>query len=209
MTEHEVKSNRAWREECVSLRQQLAESDKSTLRLLETIKYLVGIAERGEGRKLFDEETAEQFVLDYVKRIEQQLAECQQKLEMAEAVIAGDGALITGLKDELAKCQARETSLRDDMKLASVQYMGCGGNLLPGEIVAAMTSILNRAMTLPSDSTALDAMLKQAKRDALLELESIRHFAWQHGEGNTVRLIDEKLGGTPSERLRNKAKELE
>lgn len=41
------------------------------LRLIKTIKYLVGIAERGEGRKIADDETPEQFVLGYVKRLEQ------------------------------------------------------------------------------------------------------------------------------------------
>ena len=70
---------------------------------------------------------------------------------------------------ELAECQAREKVLRDDIKLASIQYMGCGGNLLPGEIVDAMTRILNRALALPSDSTALDNLKKQWQREALLE----------------------------------------
>ena len=64
------------------LRQQLAESDTNTMRLIETIKYLVGIAERGEGREQLDDETVEQFVLGYVKRIEKQLAECQKQHEL-------------------------------------------------------------------------------------------------------------------------------
>ncbi len=42
-------------------------------RLLATIKYVVGIAERGEGRQQRDDETTEQFVLGYVKRIESSL----------------------------------------------------------------------------------------------------------------------------------------
>lgn len=41
------------------------------LRLIKTIKYFVGIAERGEGRKIADKETPEQFVLGYIKRLEQ------------------------------------------------------------------------------------------------------------------------------------------
>jgi len=97
---------------------------------------------------------------------DKELAECQKEVDTAyeERAIA---------YRQLAECQARETSLRDDMKLASVQYMGCGGNLLPGEIVAAMTSILNRAMALPFDSTALDTLKKQWQREALLEAADI------------------------------------
>lgn len=44
------------------------------LRLIETVKYLIGIAERGEGRTIRDDETAEQFVLGYVKRLETTIA---------------------------------------------------------------------------------------------------------------------------------------
>ena len=52
------------------------EGEPSTvLRLIDTIKYLVGIAERGEGRKARDDELPEQFVLGYVKRLEEAIAE--------------------------------------------------------------------------------------------------------------------------------------
>jgi hypothetical protein len=107
IVEREVKSNRAWREECESLRQQLAESDKSTLRLLETIKYLAGIAERGEGRKQLDGETVERFVLGYVKRIEQQLAECQAKVQKYRGDIASYIAMEQG-EDAAANYLAKE-----------------------------------------------------------------------------------------------------
>lgn len=40
-------------------------------RLLETVKYLIGIAERGAGRKMREDETTEQFVLGYVQSLEQ------------------------------------------------------------------------------------------------------------------------------------------
>ena len=41
-------------------------------RLLKTVKYLIGIAERGSGRKMRnDDETVEQFVLSYVRSLEQ------------------------------------------------------------------------------------------------------------------------------------------
>ena len=63
------------------------EGEPSTvLRLIDTIKYLVGIAERGEGRKARDDELPEQFVLGYVKRLEAALAEPSE----AVAEVAGD-----------------------------------------------------------------------------------------------------------------------
>lgn len=42
------------------------------LRLIKTIKYLRGIAERGLDREMRDDETLEQFVLGYVKQLETQ-----------------------------------------------------------------------------------------------------------------------------------------
>lgn len=39
-------------------------------RLLKSVRYMQGIAERGEGRPMRDDETVEDFVLGYVKRLE-------------------------------------------------------------------------------------------------------------------------------------------
>ena len=52
------------------LRAELAESATDLSRVLETVKYLSGIAERGEGRKIGESETVEQFVLGYVQKLE-------------------------------------------------------------------------------------------------------------------------------------------
>lgn len=49
-------------------------SADEAMRLIATVKYLRGIAERGEGRQMRDDETVEQFVLGYVKRLEQPAA---------------------------------------------------------------------------------------------------------------------------------------
>jgi hypothetical protein len=76
---------------------------------------------------------------------------------------------VAELEQQLAECQAREIALRDDMKLASVQYMGCGGNLLPKEVVDAMISILKRSLATPSDSTALDTLLEAARLKGMHE----------------------------------------
>lgn len=58
------------------------------LRLIKTIKYLVGIAERGEGRKIADDETPEQFVLGYVKRLEQTNQDASAELREKNGVRA-------------------------------------------------------------------------------------------------------------------------
>ena len=64
------------------------EGEPSTvLRLIDTIKYLVGIAERGEGRKARDDELPEQFVLGYVKRLEAALAEPSEAVAWTESAI--------------------------------------------------------------------------------------------------------------------------
>lgn len=61
----------------IILNKQIEEKDKEIarlnadlLRLIETIKYLRGIAEKGEGRAAREDETVEQFVLGYVKKLE-------------------------------------------------------------------------------------------------------------------------------------------
>jgi len=46
--------------------------------------------------------------------LRQQLAEAQKKLEFAEACLAGDGALITGLKADLAERDAIANRTKDE-----------------------------------------------------------------------------------------------
>ena len=96
--------------------------------------------------------------------------------------------IIEELEQQLAECQAREKVLRDALELSwSEEYVN--------GIVAR--SKARDALTLPSDSTALDTMLKQAKREALLEAANeMTHM--KHGDALAPHLW-----------LRNKAKELE
>jgi hypothetical protein len=97
--------------------------------------------------------------------LRQQLAECQQKLEMAEAVIAGDGALIAGLKDDLAECQVRERATRE----AAIEVAACTTPINRNAELAR----LKKAMPLiiqPQNSTALDTLKKQWQREALLKV---------------------------------------
>jgi hypothetical protein len=59
-----------------SLKRQSFENKKNDIdveevdRLLKTIKYIIGIAERGEGRAIREDETVEAFVLGYVKKLQ-------------------------------------------------------------------------------------------------------------------------------------------
>jgi Tfp pilus assembly PilM family ATPase len=46
---------------------------------------------------------------DEIERLQEELATVSNKLEMAEAVICGDGALITGLREELARATGMPT----------------------------------------------------------------------------------------------------
>ena len=70
------------------LRAENTQYAKDTLRLLETIKYLVGIAERGTGTIWSESTTAEQFVLGYVKRLETRIAELEQDLQTTADALA-------------------------------------------------------------------------------------------------------------------------
>jgi hypothetical protein len=69
------------------------------------------------------------------------------------------GLEIERLTKQLAECQAREKTKHDALIIAA-EGIEVGGKLY---------NAIGNALTLPSDSTALDAMLKQAKREALLE----------------------------------------
>jgi hypothetical protein len=62
---------------------------EGVLKLTKTVRYLVGIAEVGEGRPMLDDETAEQFVLRYVQRLEQELKALQsheQPIDIEERI---------------------------------------------------------------------------------------------------------------------------
>jgi len=87
------------------------------------------------------------------------------KLEIAESTLfqAREKVLwdeIKSLRQQLAESQAREKVLREALDLSwSEEYV----NGISARFKA------REALTLPSNSTALDAMLKQAKREALIE----------------------------------------
>ena len=89
-----------WLDEIESLRQQLADSQKQSiedseniLRLIETIKYLQGIAVRGSGIDQSDDQTVEQFVLSYVKGLEQQLSAALAACKLKDEALRESGRL--------------------------------------------------------------------------------------------------------------------
>ena len=95
-------NNRAEHPELITLREQvkvltqyLSEDGYDMLRIIDTVKYLRGIAERGTGRLCDDNETTEQFVLGYVKELEGQIKVLREALraysECCDGCTCGDG----------------------------------------------------------------------------------------------------------------------
>lgn len=75
--------NAALRAELATRNTDLAEQCVDSLRLIETVKYLRGIAERGSGDRCPEDMSVEQFVLGYVKNLERRIE--QQNSELAKA----------------------------------------------------------------------------------------------------------------------------
>lgn len=71
------------REQVKMLTEERSETACDMLRLIETIKYLRGIAERGTGRPCGNTETVETFVLGYVKTLEEQVKLLREALKWA------------------------------------------------------------------------------------------------------------------------------
>lgn len=59
----------------------------------------------------------------------------------------GKGGLYDDLQSQLAAERAVSDRLLEALKLADIQYMGCGGNLTPDEIVSAMRRVIQTAIT--------------------------------------------------------------
>lgn len=90
------------------------EANKTIVRLIDTIKYMVGIAEKGTGTKCLDDETPERFLLAYVKHLESEVQRLDKGWHSAN-VMALDKSLqgervnqqlLTALKT-IATCQSK------------------------------------------------------------------------------------------------------
>ena len=71
-------------------------------RVLTTLRYLIGIAERGAGRPMAEDETAESFVLGYVKRLEAELAEVLAANTDMQNAFSKEALHVDSLQAELA-----------------------------------------------------------------------------------------------------------
>jgi TolA-binding protein len=96
-----------------------------------------------------------------IKLLRQQLAECQVRVTELAEMFARCAQKRIEDEQQLAECQAREVVMRDALNdvLANATVHFPEHMIWPIESALAMTS----------DSTALDKMLKQAKREALLD----------------------------------------
>jgi hypothetical protein len=84
----------------IDLREKLTEKEAETTkaRFENQIKY-------GSSRP-------EMYKTEYEEQLEQQLAELTNKLEFTEAIVAADGALITGLKNDAVEREKQNVLLR-------------------------------------------------------------------------------------------------
>jgi chromosome segregation ATPase len=90
----------------------------------------------------------------------QKLAECQAENATLTDRIVDIGSKVINLERQAIECQARETVLRDFVDVCIE---------LDDYLTITVTDALDRVRDLPSDSTALDEAIRQAKREALLE----------------------------------------
>jgi len=100
--------------EAHELANRCAEYAKDILRLVETVKYLRGIAERGTGNECPPDETVEQFVLGYVKQLEARCAELEGIAEYHSDAFKRAHDEAVGFKKKVAELEAENAELRRD-----------------------------------------------------------------------------------------------
>lgn len=125
-------------------------------KLLDTIKYLRGIAERGMRRKQIDTESVEQFVLGYVKQLEADsamIAESQaREQQMREFVVKlikatpGHAGQCSGLKCREQYCYSCNDEESADAYLQEVWDL---------------CHEAKKALAIPTDTTALEAIVRR------------------------------------------------
>jgi DNA repair exonuclease SbcCD ATPase subunit len=111
-------------------------------------------------------QAAEERVIE----LKQQLAECQSKAEHWEATCHGQWENYQQL---FAECQAREKVLQNFVDVCIE---------LDDYLTITVTDALDKVRDLPSDSTALDSAIKQAKREALLKAIDCARNAYESGD---------------------------
>ena len=107
----------ASREAVPTLVAEVREQARSITRLIASIKYLRGIAEKGFGRAMQDDETVEGFVLAYVKSLEARAA-LEEKMDAQQHdtyAAARDEyrKVIAEQRDEITRLRAENERLRE------------------------------------------------------------------------------------------------
>ena len=119
--------------------------------------------------------------VDTVDSLRKELGECKESSKIIFDAYES-------LRQQLAECQAREKVLRDALvneNSLRLGYLYRKGFSIP--------SLANEALALPSDSTALDTMLKHAKRASLSEMAEIISTLNACEEADEIRRMAEEL----------------
>jgi len=112
----------------------------------------------GEGCDLSETLAAKQEI----QSLRQQLADAHEREANARCTHCGGVFFETDLSKQLALSQAREKVLRDGLRAMQTK------------VPSALNEMVNMILcNVPSNSTALDEAIKQAKREALLAAASV------------------------------------
>jgi hypothetical protein len=86
-----------------------------------------------------------------------------------DSVTEWASSYILSLERRLAECQARKKVLRDALEVSWTEKYVSG---------YSARKLAEEALTMPSDSTALDEAIRQAKREALLTAADVLSALW-------------------------------
>jgi hypothetical protein len=128
-----------------------------------------------------------------IESLRQQLADAHNREANARCTHCGGVFFETDLSKKLAECQASEKVLREALgKIAEIDLNNSW---------SCQSGMAKAALLLPSDSTALDKAIKQAKQEALLEAaDKCVQNVWTGDFEDNCEVADQ---------LRHMAKELE
>jgi hypothetical protein len=194
--------------ELKSLRQQLAkrkmwaneiveDATKELRQQLTRITHIANCETADSFLLLSDDEKRKWFAMATIestrrKEVEQQLAEAVKMLsEQDFDYNRKTNAIIDRHSKQLAESQAREKVLRDALLNA---VSTCFTEYSHHKFMTDHDFFVNKALALPSDSTALDSAIRQAKREALLEAADMFDDNGEYaGYGNELRRKADEL----------------
>lgn len=139
-------------------------------------------------------------------RLRQQIADYKVELDLLREIgeelepivyLGSHAEGIRVLKQQLAECQARECEKNEALRIVQAAICLAADNA-PESTIGKLYDHVSKVVVMPSDSTALDTMLKQAKREALLEVAD--WIEEQHGrkhEPEELRRMAKELQPNP------------